>query len=425
MTAQSSTLLLLTALVAALVAVLVFAVLRFVSAARQVRAGSSADPAPALMASAIEQALAKLREHERALHARAEASERLSDEIINGIGSGLLVVQQPGIVRLINPAGAHLLGVDAGAAAGHAVRDVLAGVTPLLDVVEEGLRTGRPIARRMIGLPAGPHPSRHLGVSVSPVATAQRTGQVICLFTDLTDAVAREEQLRLKESLARLGELTAGLAHEFRNGLATIHGYARLLDPSALPPEAATYVTGLRQETESLGQVVTNFLEFARPTPLAAGPVSMRALIDRVAGERRPEAEAAGGRLEVAGDFGEVEGDDVLLRQAFDNLCRNACEACQVAGRPPVMRMEGRVNPADQELVVTVADDGPGIDPAVIGRVFQPFVTTRSRGTGLGLALVQKIIVTHNGRITAGNRPEGGAVFEVRLPLLRAGMTKA
>jgi len=425
MTAQSYTFLLLTALVAALVAVLVFSVLRFVAAARQVRAGATADPAPALMASAIEQAVARLREQERAQHARAEASERLSDEIINGIGSGLIVVQQPGIVRLINPAGAYLLGIDAAPVAGRPVRDVLARATALLDVIEEGLQAGKPIARRMIALPAGPGASRHLGATVSPVVTAQRTGQVICLFTDLTDVVAREEQLRLKESLARLGELTAGLAHEFRNGLATIHGYARMLDPSTLPREAATYVSGIRQETETLGEVVTNFLEFARPRPLAASRVDLRAVLDRVVAERRPDAEAAGGRLEITGDFGDVEGDDVLLRQAFDNLCRNASEACQTAGRPPVLTIEGRTLAADQELAVSVADEGPGIDPSVLGRVFQPFVTTRSRGTGLGLALVQKIVVTHNGRITAMNRPEGGAVFEVRLPLLRAGVTKS
>ena len=220
MTPQSYTFLLLTALVAALVAVLVFSVLRFAAAARQVRSGTTFDSAPALMASAIEQALAKLREQERALHARAEASEQLSDEIVNGIGSGLIVVQQPGVVRLINPAGAHLLGLDAAQSAGRPVRDVLAQAAPLLAVIEEGLRKGRPIARRMISLPGGSGATRHLGAAVSPVITPQRAGQVICLFTDLTDAVAREEQLRLKESLTRLGELTAGLAHEFRNGLA-------------------------------------------------------------------------------------------------------------------------------------------------------------------------------------------------------------
>src|ERR671920_2582982 len=92
-----------------------------------------------------------------------------------------------------------------------------------------------------------------------------RTSGVICLFTDLSRVVGLEEQLRLKDALARLGELTAGLAHEFRNGLATIHGYARLLDPQSLPDQARTCVEGIRAETIALGEVVTNFLRFARP----------------------------------------------------------------------------------------------------------------------------------------------------------------
>ena len=91
----------------------------------------------------------------------------------------------------------------------------------------------------------------------------------ICLFTDLTAVKDLEEQLRLKNSLATIGELTAGIAHEFRNGLATIHGYSKLLDLQALPADYRPYVKGIRAETESMSQVVTNFLIFARPAQLA------------------------------------------------------------------------------------------------------------------------------------------------------------
>ena len=118
----------------------------------------------------------------------------------------------------------------------------------------------------------------------------------MCLFTDLTEIVDLEEQLRLKDSLARLGELTAGIAHEFRNGLATIHGYSRLLDPERLPVEFKPYVQGIRDEADALGEVVTNFLNFAKPTELALAPVDMRAIVERAADEireKRPRAVAA------------------------------------------------------------------------------------------------------------------------------------
>jgi signal transduction histidine kinase len=109
---------------------------------------------------------------------------------------------------------------------------------------------------------------------VSPIRDADGAARgAICLFSDLTDIVELEEQLRLKDSLAQVGELTAGIAHEFRNGLATIHGYARLLDLERLPADMPPYVKGIRDETDALGAVVRNFLTFAKPAELVLGTV--------------------------------------------------------------------------------------------------------------------------------------------------------
>ena len=157
------------------------------------------------------------------------------------------------------------------------VRDVLGAESPLAMAIEDAAKEGVPIVRRSLELKDPRTPVTHLGVTVSPlVDEGGSPGGVICLFTDLSKVVDLEEQLRLKDTLARLGELTAGLAHEFRNGLATIHGYARLIDLESLPPNQRTYVQGLRQETDALGQIVTNFLNFARPTQLTLAPVDLR-----------------------------------------------------------------------------------------------------------------------------------------------------
>jgi len=112
-----------------------------------------------------------------------------------------------------------------------------------------------------------------------------------------------------------------------------------------------------------------------------------------------------------------VEGDEVLLRQAFSNLCRNALEACTDV--PPRIAVEGAQDSSGM-LRVSVSDNGPGVDPKVGERIFRPFFTTKARGTGLGLALVQKIIVTHNGRVIAANADGGGACLTVILPLRTA-----
>jgi signal transduction histidine kinase len=417
MTKAGSLLLLLTAIVAALAGILAFAVSKFLSAARSTaRGGREGGAETAFMAAAMEEALQKMRVQERAMQARAEASERLSGEIIASMTSGLLVVSQEGMVRTLNPAGRHLIGLpDSDWMRDY--REVLRDSTPLADVIHECLVGRRPIVRRTVKMYRSVGAS-HLGITVSPIRDESgHEHGAICLFSDLSEVADLEDQLRLKDSLARLGEMTAGIAHEFRNGLATIHGYSRLLDLERLPVDFKPYVQGIREETEELGQVVTNFLNFAKPAELMLVPVDIGVLAEKAAEEIRAEARARGGDVTVTGQFGTVEGDEVLLRQAFSNLCRNALEACTDV--PPRIMVEGGTDGSGM-LRVSVSDNGPGVDPAVGERIFRPFFTTKARGTGLGLALVQKIVVTHNGRVSAANAEGGGACLTVILPFRAA-----
>ena len=410
----------LTAIVAATVAVLAFAVLRFFAAAREFSRRHRADGTEtAFMAGALEDAVQRLRVQERAMKARAEASERLSSEIIASMTSGLLVVGEDRQVRSLNPAGQRMLAASGGDAdADRDFQDVLATAAPLADVIDECLRTARPVLRRAVKLPEG-RAASHLGVTVSPIRDeAGRAHGAICLFSDLSEIVELEDQLRLKDSLARLGEMTAGIAHEFRNGLATIHGYARLIDLKQLPPEFQQYMQGIRDETEALGQVVTNFLNFAKPAQLTLGHVDMAMLAERAADEIRADVTARQGAVLVRGEFGCVEGDEVLLRQALSNLCRNALEACAAAGVAPQISVDGAIDDVQRQQRIMVTDNGPGVAEANATRIFRPFFTTKAHGTGLGLALVQKVIVTHNGRIAVEPRPGTGARFLITLPLV-------
>jgi len=413
---QGYALLGLTAMVGVVVAIVVFAVLRFGAAARDTRRALREDAGQSpLLASALQEVVQKLRAQERAAAERAEASERLNTQILNSLTAGLLVVDQNSHIQILNPAGSRMLGV------GDSVRSRLADLpvaaAPLASAITECLTTGQAIVRRALQMPhAGA--VTHVGVTVSPLGSpAGSDGGVICLFSDITAVVELEEQLRLKDTLAKLGELTAGIAHEFRNGLATIHGYGKLLDPAALPAPFAPYVEGIRQETDALGQVVTNFLNFARPAQLSLATHELATIIERVRVDLQPEARQLRGDIVVSGEFGRVEADDVLLRQAFMNLLRNAVEACQGHGVTPDVKVEGAIDHAANVVRVTVKDNGPGIAPEVREKIFRPFFTTKKTGTGLGLALVQKIIVTHNGRVSATSLAGGGATFQVTLPI--------
>jgi signal transduction histidine kinase len=407
-----------TAIVGALVAVLTFALLRFLQAAKNTRDMSRSSGAEtALLSAALQDAVAKLKAQERATAARAEASERLSEEIISSLTAGLLVVGLNGELRIVNPACRRLLELPD---APGATRDAVPSrVQPLMDVIDECLKGGGAIARRSVNLADTGRGAQYLGVTVSPLFEHDgRLNGAICLFTDLTAVRELEEKLRLKESLATVGELTAGIAHEFRNGLATIHGYSKLFNLGELPELYREYITGIRAETESLSQIVTNFLNFARPAELTLARVDLRAVCARAADEIRAEARALGGDVLLTGHFGAVEGDEVLLRQAFSNLLRNALEACASAELAPVIAIDSEVDRQQGVSRITVNDSGPGIPTSSRERVFRPFFTSKRNGTGLGLALVQKIIVFHNGGVVAGESPQGGASLQVTLPLI-------
>jgi nitrogen-specific signal transduction histidine kinase len=366
----------------------------------------------AMLSMALQDALTKLKQQERAQAARADASEALANQIVEGLTSGLVVVNREGLVQAINPAARRILELGE-TGAGKPFRDTLGAATALAALIAEALEATTPIARRTITL-EGAKP-RHLGVTVSHIRDVDGGLQAaVCLFTDLTGVMALEEQLRLKEALARLGELTAGLAHEFRNGLATIHGYGKLLDPQTFPEPARTCVEGIRAETTALGEIVTNFLRFARPEQLALAPVDLRAVITRAVADV-PEATSA---VTLEGSFPTIDGDDVLLRRAFSNLVRNSLEACESSGMPP--RVFIRSDVTSDGVQLTLEDNGPGFTPEYLVKLFQPFATTKANGTGLGLAIAQKVIVSHNGAITAGNAPEGGARFSIRLPIASA-----
>jgi signal transduction histidine kinase len=418
MTQTGYTLIGLTALVAMLVGTLTFALFWFVAAARNTRRQLGSDGAQtALLSAALQDAVTRLKSQERAMSARAAASEQLSGHIVESLTAGLLLVDGSGRVEILNPAGRKMLDVQ-GETIGRHFRELLAAVPPLVGVIAECLTTGQPIVRRSLHMPVGLRPS-HLGVTVSPLDPGDAPRGAICLFSDLTNIVELEEQLRLKDTLARLGELTAGIAHEFRNGLATIHGYSRLIDPQVLPPQYAPYVEGIRQETEALGKVVTNFLNFARPEQVSLGRVDLEAIARRAVEDLDHEM-PQGAALFVTGSFAPIDGDDVLLRQVFGNLVRNAAEACAGVNRMPSIAIRGDVDARQRTVRVSVDDNGPGVPADARDRIFQPFFTTRSRGTGLGLAIVQKIVVMHNGRVTMRESPAGGASVQMVFPIADA-----
>jgi PAS domain S-box-containing protein len=380
----------------------------------------------AFMTASMQGVIQKLREQEKELERlhriekeRAEQTERLSEEVTRNMPAGLLVVNAQGILSGANPAAEQALGIS-----GLVYRrysEALGEASELTRLVAACLAGGTIFRREQVDHRTPSGDARRLGVTISPIRRGNgNVSGAICLLSDLTELAALQEQVELKKHLAALGELSAGIAHEFKNALATISGYAQMIRAEAAEGEILDHAERILEQTRNITHVVTEFLKYARPLEISDEVVGVRTLVERVAleiGEAMPSVE-----VRCEGQFRDVAGDEGLLRQALLNLARNAAEACGAANGGRVVLRGEMVRTGDSGFQrITVTDNGPGIAEEALPQLFRPFFTTKARGTGLGLAVVQKIVVQHGGQVEARNRPEGGAAFIVTLPQWRAG----
>ena len=384
----------------------------------------SGDSPTAFMAASMQAVIQKLREQEKELETlhrlekeRAEQTERLSEAVTRNMPAGLLLLNSSGLIISANPAAETALGVQS--LAYRRYTEALGPDSALSRMLACCLAEGRTFRREEIEYTTPSSELRQLGMTISPILRGSReVAGALCLLSDLTELTLLQKQIHMKENLAALGELSAGIAHEFKNALATISGYAQMIRSEARG-ELGEHAERILDQTRALTHVVTEFLKFARPLELADEEVPVRAVVERVVAEVReaiPQVEVT-----TEGEFAEVSGDEGLLRQAILNLARNAAEA--VSGQPFGGRvtLRGAVDRSAGHGVqrISIFDNGPGIPAQDLPKIFLPFYTTKANGTGLGLAVVLKIVVQHGGGIEARNQSEGGAEFILWLPLQR------
>jgi two-component system sensor histidine kinase HydH len=258
---------------------------------------------------------------------------------------------------------------------------------------------------------------------------AQESRRQTRLYQDLAAQLAEtnrqlkqaQAEARRSERLAALGQLSAGLAHEIRNPLGVIKGSAEILTQklhgaNELVRELAGYIS---TEVNRLSELVTQFLNFARPLHADLHPADITALLDRVLKNVSEHWKGKSVQIErvYASDLPLVPLDESLCEQAFINLVQNAHEAMEERGG--TLRVEvARVIQNDIEgVLVRLTDDGPGIPDALREEIFNPFVTTKKTGVGLGLSIVSQIVDGHHGTIRVEKGPQGGASFTVFFPL--------
>jgi PAS domain S-box-containing protein len=262
--------------------------------------------------------------------------------------------------------------------------------------------------------------TRIVAVSVTPLVSRGRIEGAIVHMEDITEKRRKEAQLRRAESLASLTTLAAGVAHEIKNPLGSISIHMQLLrralhgDAAAENEKIERHLAVIDEEIDRLNKIVVDFLFAVRPMDVSLREGDPAELIDDIAEIVRPEAESAG--ISVKTHKGEnippILFDERLMKQALLNLTKNA-----IAAMPGGGRLDLSVERVEDEVRISVIDDGAGIAEEYLPKIFEPYFTTKENGTGLGLTITFKIVKEHRGEITVKSRPGQGSTFTISLPV--------
>jgi two-component system sensor histidine kinase PilS (NtrC family) len=349
-----------------------------------------------------------------------EAAEQMADlqelnkVIVDSIHSGLITADSGGHILYVNNFGESILGVRTADIKGRPLRELLG--SPLLEPLALQARASyEGLARFEVAYRRPDGTALDLGVSVSPLATAQPGGGYLLVFQNLTEIKRLERQVRMKEKLAAVGEMAAQLAHEIRNPLGSISGSAQVLMGDAnFSEEQEQLLAIITRESKRLTETLNHFLYQARPSLPPSGPVDIgRAVEEAVTLLRNGPEVREGQSVEFEADAGPhvCLADLDQIKQVFWNLARNGLEAMPGGGV-----LQVRLSCRGDDLVLSVRDEGRGMGRDEQQRVFEPFHSDTQMGTGLGLAIVYRIVREHRGDITIRSAPARGTEVEVRLP---------
>jgi two-component system sensor histidine kinase PilS (NtrC family) len=356
----------------------------------------------------------------RSAHSRLqEETERtkrfvaLTDHVVRSVGAGIVATDLDGRVLHLNPAGARILAVsDSETILNSGIEDVI----ELEDQSWSWLKT-RARDRSVVRLEGTASSSNlRLGMTVGPLADESNTVVgFIVTFQDLSEIRVEAERQRMQERMAAVGEMAARMAHEIKNPLASISGSAQVLTSAGdLDDNGQRLLRILVDESRRLSGILDGFLEYAKPGAATFGPCDLSAMLrDCVNLLERSDEQREHHRLFLdVPDELVLRGEEYLLRQIFWNLSRNALQAMPDGGELQISAVH-----ENGRAVLRWRDNGVGMTEDIRRQAFEPFVTTRPGGTGLGLAVVYAAVTEHNGSVSIDSAPGSGTTVTVELPM--------
>jgi len=340
---------------------------------------------------------------------------KIEEGIIDSLSSGVIVFDSDLRLLLANQAAAENLDVPLDTLARGKRTSDLPLPPEFRAFVENALNARKPLERQEVVIREPDGLRKEIGLSGSLLRGRADFNGMVFLFVDITERRALERAAELNRQLAQIGGLTAGVVHELRNPLSVISGLAELIQRKMDEDDPRRkHVVAIIEESHRIERSISQFLGFARPfelEPILCGP---RAIVQRAVALSHSRADKKGVTVELrpGPPLPEVRADLNMLAQALNNIIANAVDAVDNAGKIKI-----DVHEEDEHIVFDIIDNGPGVHVGEKDDIFSPFFTKKESGTGLGLAVCNRIVTAHGGNVSYKNREEGGAQFTVRIPM--------
>jgi len=357
------------------------------------------------------------------LREAATSNHRLAshlDQIVATVNTGIIAVDEAGIIRLFNRTASDLLGIPAPEALNRPYELVCPNQHGDNATALACARGAAPVTHQRRELTVTGAPTVVLSVSTMCLESGAegRSGGAIEVFADITAMESMHREIARMRTLAALGEMSATIAHEIRNPLGGIIGFAELLARRVDGDSDVRGMVGsILQGAEHLNTLVNRLLEFARDPRLERRPLEWKRFLDMTVDQFEDGARRRGAKIRLVRNWPErlptAHADGLCLRQAIWNILENAEQATSGEGEV-TLSVQSR---ADGQMELCVSDNGPGIDPKIVDRLFVPFATTKKKGTGLGLATARKLIEAHGGTIAVESASGQGTTVRVHIPL--------
>ena len=376
----------------------------------------------------FEQVIAELKQKERVLQELYQKTDRkaknlasYNEYILKSMTSGMIICDEEGKINRMNHPAETILDRSENRVLGRHYKIVFGEESPLCSAIQTALREQRTFSVPEIKLIKKSGKSIPLNLSSSAVKDEQgRMLGVVVFLTDLTEIKQLEEEIAFKDKMAALGEMSSGLAHELRNSMGAILGFSKLLKKRKDDPTSQSQVVdGIFNEAMSVESMLQRFLAFAKPFQLKIEEIDLKGTIQECHASVKEalKENKITFKFDPQPDLPLLLGDRILLKQCFQNLIQNSIEAMPDGGTLHVRLSEEKPPSQEKSILVEFSDNGCGIAKEIQDKIFNPFFTSRERGTGLGLSLVKKIVSLHNGRIELESELNKGTTFRIHLPL--------